>query len=125
MSKVKVAAFSVSLDGFGAGPRQDLQNPIGVRGLEMHDWFFQTEVFQKTTGQSRWIREMEAFKMIGQSGEARGIDNDFAAASFENVGAYIMGRNVFGPVRGPWKDDSYTCRAIIPPWSDVPTRSRD
>jgi dihydrofolate reductase len=107
MPKVNVAAFSVSLDGFGAGPRQDLQNPIGVRGLKMHDWFFQTEVFQKMTGQSSWIREMEAFKMIGQSGGAPGIDNDFAAASFENVGAYIMGRNVFGPVRGPWKDDSW------------------
>lgn len=65
MSKVRVAAFSVSLDGFGAGPRQDLQNPIGVRGLEMHDWFFQTEVFQKMIGQSSWIREMEAFKLIG------------------------------------------------------------
>ncbi len=106
MSKVKVAAFSVSLDGFGAGPRQDLQNPIGVRGLEMHDWFFQTEVFKRMTGQSSWIREMEAFKTIGQSSGARGIDNDFAAASFENVGAYIIGRNMFGPVRGSWKDEA-------------------
>lgn len=108
MSKVKVAAFSVSLDGFAAGPRQDLQNPVGVRGLEMHDWAFQTEVFQKMIGQGAEMREMETFKkMISQRGGTRGIDNDFVAASFENVGAYIIGRNMFGPVRGPWKDDSW------------------
>ena len=92
MSKVRVAAFSVSLDGFGAGPRQDLNNPLGVRGLELHSWFFPTEVFRK---------------MQGQDGGTRGIDNDFAAQSFENVGAWILGRNMFGPVRGPWKDDSW------------------
>lgn len=92
MSKVKVAAFSVSIDGFGAGPRQDLQNPLGVRGLELHSWFLRTEVFNK---------------MHGQSGGVTGIDNDIAAQSFENVGAWILGRNMFGPVRGPWKDDSW------------------
>src|SRR5215472_17430032 len=92
MSKVRVAAFSVSIDGFGAGPRQDLNNPLGVRGLELHTWFQGTEVFKKMQGESGW---------------ARGIDNDFALQSFENVGAYIMGRNMFGPVRGPWKDDSW------------------
>jgi len=92
MSKVRVAAFSVSIDGFGAGPRQDLQNPLGVRGLELHAWFFQTEVFKK---------------MHGQSGGSRGTDNEIAAQSFENVGAWILGRNMFGPVRGPWKDDSW------------------
>jgi dihydrofolate reductase len=92
MSKVRVAAFSVSLDGFGAGPRQDINNPLGVRGLELHTWFQQTEVFRK---------------VHGQSGGSQGMDNDMAAQSFENVGAWILGRNMFGPVRGPWKDDSW------------------
>jgi dihydrofolate reductase len=92
MSKVRVAAFSVSIDGFGAGPRQDLNNPLGVRGLELHNWFFHTEIFKK---------------IQGQSGGTAGIDNDFAGRSFENVGAWILGRNMFGPVRGPWKDDSW------------------
>jgi len=92
MSKVRVGAFSVSIDGFGAGPRQDLQNPLGVRGLELHIWFFETEIFKK---------------MHGQSGGEKGIDNDIAGQSFENVGAWILGRNMFGPVRGPWKDDSW------------------
>ncbi len=92
MPKVRVGAFSVSIDGFGAGPRQDLQNPLGVRGFELHGWFQQTEVFKK---------------MHGQSGGTTGIDNDFAGRSFENVGAWILGRNMFGPVRGPWKDDSW------------------
>lgn len=92
MSKVRVAAFSVSLDGFGAGPRQDLHNPLGVRGLELHEWFVSTEAFKK---------------MHGESGGVSGVDNDFAARSFENIGAWILGRNMFGPVRGPWKDDSW------------------
>lgn len=90
--KVKVAAFSISLDGFGAGPRQDLQNPLGVRGTELHSWFFPTATFKK---------------MTGQPGGTRGIDNDFAVRSFENVGAWILGRNMFGPVRGPWPDESW------------------
>ncbi|MGO8787187.1 MAG: dihydrofolate reductase family protein [Terriglobia bacterium] len=92
MSKVRVAAFSISLDGFGAGPRQDADNPLGVRGFELHRWFQLTEAFKK---------------MHGQSGGTQGIDNDFALQSFENVGAWILGRNMFGPVRGPWKDDSW------------------
>jgi len=92
MSKLKVAAFSTSLDGFGAGPRQDIKNPLGVRGTELHTWFFHTQVFNRMTGHS--------------AGE-RGIDNDFALKSFENVGAWILGRNMFGPVRGPWPDDSW------------------
>src|ERR1700751_3368118 len=100
MSKVKVASFSVSLDGFAAGPRQDLQNPIGVRGLELHGWAFETETFKKMISQNSEMREMETFqKMTSQRGGGRGIDSDFMAASFENVGAYIMGRNMFGPVR--------------------------
>ena len=92
MSKVRVACFSVSLDGFGAGPHQDLQNPLGVRGPEMFAWFFQTDVFQK---------------MHGEGEGTRGVDNDFAHRSFANVGAFILGRNMFGPVRGPWPDDSW------------------
>jgi dihydrofolate reductase len=93
MGKVRVAAFSISLDGFGAGPRQDINNPLGVRGLELHSWFFGTEVFKK---------------FHGQGGEgSKGVDNDYASQSFENVGAWILGRNMFGPVRGPWKDDSW------------------
>lgn len=92
MSRVRVAAFSISLDGYGAGPRQDLQNPLGVRGLELHQWFFQTEVFNK---------------IHGKGGGVQGIDNDIAAQSFESVGAWILGRNMFGPVRGPWKDESW------------------
>ena len=92
MSKVRVAAFSISIDGFGAGPRQDLQNPLGVRGHELHQWFRPTDVFKK---------------MTGQGGGTTGIDNDMAARSFENVGAWILGRNMFGPVRGPWLDDSW------------------
>jgi len=90
--KVRVAAFSISLDGFGAGPRQSLENPLGVRGPEMFSWFFQTQVFQK---------------MHGGDGGATGIDNDLAKQGFENVGAWILGRNMFGPVRGPWPDDSW------------------
>ncbi|HKV79308.1 MAG TPA: dihydrofolate reductase family protein [Candidatus Sulfotelmatobacter sp.] len=100
MSKVRVASFSVSVDGFGAGPRQDINNPLGVRGPEIFSWFFQTEVFQK---------------MQGESGGSRGIDNEMAARSFENVGAYILGRNMFGPVRGPWPDDSWKGW-----WGDTP-----
>ncbi len=92
MSKVRVAAFSISLDGFGAGPRQDLNNPLGVRGFELHGWFRETEVFKK---------------MQGQGGGSTGVDNDFALQSFEDVGAWILGRNMFGPVRGPWEGDSW------------------
>jgi len=92
MPKVRVAAFSISIDGFGAGPRQDLQNPLGVRGAEMFSWLFQTDVFQKMHG-------------AGQG--STGIDNEMALQSFENVGAWILGRNMFGPVRGPWVDESW------------------
>jgi dihydrofolate reductase len=92
MSKVRVAAFSISVDGFGAGPQQDAKNPMGVRGTELHNWFFPTEVFKK---------------LQRQSCGTTGIDNDFAAQSLDNVGAWILGRNMFGPVRGPWNDDSW------------------
>jgi dihydrofolate reductase len=91
VGKVRVAAFSVSVDGFGAGPRQDLDHPLGVRGFELHGWFQQTEVFKKMHGQ--------------RGGIGASVDNDFAGRSFENVGAWILGRNMFGPVRGAWKDE--------------------
>jgi dihydrofolate reductase len=92
MSKVRVASFSVSIDGFGAGPQQDLTNPLGVRGTELHSWFFPTEAFRK---------------MTGQSGGSRGVDNEMAERGFENVGAWILGRNMFAPLRGPWLDDAW------------------
>jgi len=92
MSKVKVAAFSVSLDGFGAGPNQSLENPLGVRGHELHKWFFKTKVFQK---------------MYGHAEGVEGVDNTFAEKSFENIGAWIMGRNMFGPIRGPWPNNEW------------------
>ena len=92
MSKLRVQSFSVSLDGFSAGPNQDLQNPLGVRGPEIFEWFFPTQVFQK---------------MYGQGEGEKGIDNGMAEQSFENIGAWILGRNMFGPVRGPWPDESW------------------
>ncbi len=78
--------------GLALGLGRICRIPSGVRGSELHNWFFHTEIFKK---------------MQGQSGGTTGIDNDFAAQSFENVGAWILGRNMFGPVRGPWKDDSW------------------
>ena len=101
MSKVRVAAFSVSLDGFGAGVEQSLENPLGVRGPELFQWFFPTRTFQSMHGD-------------GSEGST-GVDDSFAAKSFENVGAWIMGRNMFGPVRGPWPDDSWKGW-----WGDTP-----
>ncbi len=92
MSRLRVQSFSVSIDGFGAGPNQDLQNPLGVGGPEIFDWFFHTRTFQKMHGTGE--------------GEA-GVDEDLAAQGFENVGAWILGRNMFGPVRGPWPDESW------------------
>ncbi len=92
MSKVCVAAFSLSLDGYGAGPSQSLQNPLGVNGTDLHQWAFKTRTFQK---------------MFGQEGGETGVDDQFAARSFENVGAWVLGRNMFGPVRGPWPDKSW------------------
>jgi dihydrofolate reductase len=92
MSKLRVAAFSLSLEGFGAGLEQSLENPLGKGGMAMHDWAFATRTFRR---------------MHGGEGGATGVDEDFAAASFANIGAWILGRNMFGPVRGPWPDDSW------------------
>jgi dihydrofolate reductase len=90
MSKLRVPTFSISLDGYGAGPNQDLANPLGVGGVALHEWFFATRTFRK---------------MHGQDGGATGIDDDFAARGFHDIGAWIMGRNMFGPIRGPWPDN--------------------
>ena len=92
MAKVRVQGFAVSMDGYGAGPDQDLQNPLGVRGPEMMQWFFPTRVFQE---------------VHGEGGGETGVDNGMAEKGFENVGAWILGRNMFGPVRGPWPDESW------------------
>ena len=92
MSKVRVHSFSISIDGYGAGPDQDLANPIGVGGLKVFDWFFPTRTWQRMHG--------------GEDGET-GVDDDVAALGFDNIGAYILGRNMFGPVRGPWPDESW------------------
>lgn len=92
MSKLKVSAFSLSIDGYGAGPLQSLEHPLGVGGLALHEWAFATRTFQR---------------MFGNDAGATGIDDDFAARSFENVGAWILGRNMFGPVRGPWPDETW------------------
>ena len=92
LSKLKVSAFSVSIDGYGAGPDQSLQNPLGVGGEALHEWAFPTRTFQR---------------MFGNASGTLGIDEDFAARSFANVGAWILGRNMFGPVRGPWPDDEW------------------
>ena len=92
MSRLRVRSFSVSIDGYGAGPSQDLQNPLGLRGPEMFDWFFHTRTWQR---------------MHGHADGETGIDDDFAARSMEGFGAWILGRNMFGPVRGPWPDESW------------------
>ena len=92
MSRVRVNSFAISLDGFSAGPNQSLENPLGVRGPEIFESFLQTRVW-------RSMHELE--------GGGTGVDNDMAERSFAGVGAYIMGRNMFGPVRGPWPDESW------------------
>ncbi|MHB8404675.1 MAG: dihydrofolate reductase family protein [Gammaproteobacteria bacterium] len=92
MSKLRVLSFAVSLDGFGAGPNQDLQNPLGLRGPELMDWFFYTRAWNK---------------MQGREGGETSVDNGIAEKGFENVGAWILGRNMFGPIRGPWPDENW------------------
>jgi dihydrofolate reductase len=100
MPKVRVSSFAISVDGYGAGPAQSLDNPLGIGGLALHEWAFATRTFQR---------------MHGKDGGASGIDDDFAARGFQNVGAWILGRNMFGPVRGPWPDDSWKGW-----WGDTP-----
>ncbi len=93
MSRLRVNTFAISLDGYGAGPDQGIENPLGVGGTGLHQWFFPTRTFQQV--------------VLGKDGGSTGIDDDFAARGMENVGAWIMGRNMFGPVRGPWPDESW------------------
>jgi dihydrofolate reductase len=92
MSKLRVQSFSVSIDGYGAGPNQDLKNPLGVRGPELMEWFFHTRLWRN---------------MYGTGNGETGIDNQIAEQGFAGIGAWILGRNMFGPVRGPWPDDSW------------------
>src|SRR5436853_6369065 len=93
MSKVRVMCFGYTLDGFSAGPDQGLENPLGVNGFEMMDWFMATKVWQTMQGNA-------------DAGET-GVDNRMAERSFENIGAWILGRNMFGPIRGPWPDPKW------------------
>ena len=93
MSRLRVQAFSVSIDGYGAGPRQSLEDPLGKGGMRLHEWFFHTRTFQQMHG--------------GGAGGSTDTDDEFARRSFEGIGAWILGRNMFGPVRGPWPDDSW------------------
>ena len=92
MAKLRVQSFGISLDGYGAGPRQSLDNPLGERGPELMQWFFPT----------RFWRQMQ-----GMEGGETGVDNDIAERGFHNIGAWILGRNMFGPVRGPWPDENW------------------
>ncbi len=100
MSKLRVNCFAISLDGYGAGPDQALENPMGVGGMALHEWVFPTRTFQK---------------MVGNEGGATGIDDDFAARGFQNIGAWILGRHMFAPSRGPWLDDGWKGW-----WGDTP-----
>ena len=102
MSKLRVSAFSISIDGHGAGPDQRLEEPMGKNGMELHQWILATPTFRRMHG--------------GEPGDAgAGVDDDFAARSMRDVGAWILGRNMFGPVRGPWPDASWRGW-----WGDTP-----
>src|SRR5215831_9104086 len=92
MPRLYVRSFGLSLDGFGAGPDQDLENPLGIGGVALMEWFFATRTWRR---------------MQGQADGEDGVDERMAARGFENVGAWILGRNMFGPVRGPWPDESW------------------
>jgi dihydrofolate reductase len=92
VGRVRVAGFSLSMDGFGAGPEQSLRDPLGKHGRELHRWFVGTKTFKA---------------MFGESGGSEGVDETFAHRSMEGFGAFILGRNMFGPVRGEWPDDSW------------------
>jgi dihydrofolate reductase len=90
MSRVRVNCFAISLDGYGAGPRQSLEDPLGVGGTGLHQWFFPTRTFQKS--------------VLGKDGGETGLDDDFARRGMENLGAWILGRNMFSPGRGAWDE---------------------
>ena len=92
MTRLIVHSFTISLDGYGAGPGQSVENPLGVGGEDLHDWLVNTRTFKR---------------MQGREGGDTGIDEDFAARGMTGMGAWIMGRNMFGPIRGPWPDESW------------------
>ena len=92
MAKVRVAGFAVSLDGFGAGPEQSLKDPLGKRGTELHQWFFGTRTFKS---------------MFGHTGGTDGVDENYAYRSMDGFGAFVLGRNMFGPIRGQWPDEQW------------------
>lgn len=100
MSKLRVQSFSLSIDGYGAGPDQDLEHPLGVGGPQLMEWFFPTRLWRR---------------IQGEDGGESGVDNDLAEQGFAGIGAWILGRNMFGPVRGPWPDESWQGW-----WSDEP-----
>lgn len=93
MTRVRVESFTISLDGYGAGPNQSLENPLGVGGTELHQWALPTRTFQRT--------------LFGTDSGTTGVDDDFAARGFQNMGAWILGRNMFGPIRGPWPNEDW------------------
>ena len=100
MSKLRVNSFSISIDGYGAGPNQSLDEPLGVGGESLHDWMVATRTFRQ---------------MYGNEGGTTGVDDEFTARGFDNIGAWILGRNMFGPIRGAWPDDSWKGW-----WGDAP-----
>src|SRR5512133_1714966 len=100
MAKLRVNCFSISIDGYGAGPNQSLENPLGVGGESLHEWIVATQTFQQ---------------MSGNEGGTTGEDDEFVARGFDNIGAWILGRNMFGPVRGLWPDNSWKGW-----WGDTP-----
>ena len=93
MSRLRVNCFSISLDGYGAGPNQDQQNPLGKDGTDLHQWFYPTRTFKGL--------------FADPNGGTTGVDDDFARQGMENVGAWILGRNMFGPIRGEWPDEAW------------------
>jgi dihydrofolate reductase len=93
MTRVRVASFTISLDGYGAGANQAIDNPLGLGGADLHPWLLRTRTIQRA--------------LFGKEGGTTGVDDDFAARGFQNVGAWILGRNMFGPVRGPWPDTNW------------------
>ena len=100
MSKLRVNAFGISIDGYGAGPDQSLDQPMGVGGMALHQWVFGTRTFQKMHGDS-------AESLTGDKAGGMDVDDEFAARGFENIGAWILGRNMFAPSRGAWTDDGW------------------
>jgi dihydrofolate reductase len=108
MSRVRVNAFSVSIDGYGAGPDQDQANPMGVGGMALHEWVIGTKTFHAMTG-------VGAASPTGGPAPREDLDDAFAARAMANLGAWILGRNMFGPVRGPWPDDDWKGW-----WGDTP-----